>query len=190
MLFRSHDDGGYDDGASGDGDCDGAVLLSAERPRIVLTQSMQRDADILRMWLTQLAHVYFGHAPNSSSTASADSSNANPSGVTAPAAAASAGASSAPAKAAAHSHAHSHGHNAGRWPPIVLVGPEGSGKSLLLRHVLAPLKGVTVAYLHCSGQTKAAHVVQKLMDLCTLTSTANGRVRIRTTHSLINGLNC
>lgn len=49
--------------------------------------------------------------------------------------------------------------------PVLLVGPEGCGKSTLLRHCFSRLRGVTVATVHCSVQTAAAHVIQKLVQV-------------------------
>eukprot|EP00760_Papus_ankaliazontas_P008674 PhM_4_TR13906/c0_g1_i1/m.49396/K10414/DYNC2H, DNCH2; dynein heavy chain 2, cytosolic len=60
--------------------------------------------------------------------------------------------------------------------PFFLVGPEGCGKSLLLRYVFSKLKSTKVAYLNCNAQTTAVHVIQKLMSSCQVFSTNHGRV--------------
>uniref|UniRef100_A0A7S0W0F2 Cytoplasmic dynein 2 heavy chain 1 n=2 Tax=Hemiselmis TaxID=77924 RepID=A0A7S0W0F2_9CRYP len=61
--------------------------------------------------------------------------------------------------------------------PFLLVGPEGSGKSMLLRHAFSvKMKGVEVATINCNAQTSAIHVIQKLQQSCTVATAATGRV--------------
>eukprot|EP00727_Mastigamoeba_balamuthi_P008574 m51a1_g4339 putative cytoplasmic dynein 2 heavy chain 1 isoform x1 (4695) ;mRNA; f:164362-180818 len=60
--------------------------------------------------------------------------------------------------------------------PFVVVGPEGCGKNMLLRYCFAQLKSTSVATLHCSSQTTATHVIQKLNQACTIQSSTTGRV--------------
>ena len=64
--------------------------------------------------------------------------------------------------------------------PVVLVGPEGAGKSMLLQHMFGAGsslgKRCQLATLHCNAQTSASHVVQKLRSACALYSSATGRV--------------
>jgi len=60
--------------------------------------------------------------------------------------------------------------------PVLVVGPEGAGKTLLLTDCFKRLKGCSVVTLHCSAQTSAQHVVQKLSESCASFSTAKGRV--------------
>eukprot|EP00743_Colponemidia_sp_Colp-15_P007052 GILK01007609.1.p1 GENE.GILK01007609.1~~GILK01007609.1.p1 ORF type:complete len:2172 (-),score=437.61 GILK01007609.1:43-6558(-) len=60
--------------------------------------------------------------------------------------------------------------------PFLVVGPEGCGKSLLLRHAFGELKSTQVATLHCNAQTTAQHVIQKLEQMCSMNSSAQGRV--------------
>ncbi|KAH3756292.1 cytoplasmic dynein 2 heavy chain 1 [Pelomyxa schiedti] len=60
--------------------------------------------------------------------------------------------------------------------PILLVGPEGCGKSLLLRYCFSLLKSTTVATLHCGSQTTSSHVIIKLNQHCVLQSSTSGRV--------------
>eukprot|EP00727_Mastigamoeba_balamuthi_P008592 m51a1_g4355 putative cytoplasmic dynein 2 heavy chain 1 (4311) ;mRNA; f:228679-242475 len=72
------------------------------------------------------------------------------------------------------------------YEPLVLVGPEGCGKNMLLRHCFAQLKSTSVATLHCSSQTTATHVIQKLNQACSVQSSTIGRVyRPKDTERLI-----
>jgi len=50
--------------------------------------------------------------------------------------------------------------------PFILVGPDGCGKSTLLEHCFSRIVGCSVATVHCSAQTNAANVVQKLVQVC------------------------
>ena len=63
-----------------------------------------------------------------------------------------------------------------RREPFLLVGPEGSGRTLLLEDCFQSLKHSNVATIHCSAQTNASHVLQKLNDNCSVFSTNKGRV--------------
>ena len=49
--------------------------------------------------------------------------------------------------------------------PFIIVGPEGCGKELLLRHSFDQLRSVQVAIVHCSAQTAAKHIMQKLSQV-------------------------
>jgi dynein heavy chain 2 len=60
--------------------------------------------------------------------------------------------------------------------PMLVVGPEGSGKSMLLRSCFERLKGISVATVHCAAQTTAKHVRQKLTQVCGMFNTSSGRV--------------
>mmetsp|Transcript_41826 Transcript_41826/g.82044 ORF Transcript_41826/g.82044 Transcript_41826/m.82044 type:complete len:4055 (+) Transcript_41826:307-12471(+) len=60
--------------------------------------------------------------------------------------------------------------------PFILVGPEGCGKTLLLRSMFQDLKSASVSTIHCSAQTQAKHVVEKLMTMCSQFTTNKGRV--------------
>jgi len=60
--------------------------------------------------------------------------------------------------------------------PFLLVGPEGAGKSLLLRHAFSKMRSADVATINCSAQTTAAHVIQKLAQSCSLFTSSTGRV--------------
>jgi len=45
------------------------------------------------------------------------------------------------------------------------VGPEGCGKTTLLEHCFSRIMGCSVATVHCSAQTNAGNVVQKLVQV-------------------------
>ena len=61
--------------------------------------------------------------------------------------------------------------------PFILVGPEGCGKSMLIRHlVTTEIKGAHYATIDCSAQTTAKQVLQKLNQLCIQSSAKNGRL--------------
>ncbi|CAG6004611.1 unnamed protein product [Menidia menidia] len=60
--------------------------------------------------------------------------------------------------------------------PFMVVGPEGCGKSMLLRYAFSRLRSTQVAVVHCSAQTSSRHVLQKLSQTCLLLSSNTGRV--------------
>jgi dynein heavy chain 2 len=60
--------------------------------------------------------------------------------------------------------------------PFIVVGPEGCGKTLLLLNAFRNVKGATVSTIHCSAQTDASHVIQRLSESCNVFSTTKGRV--------------
>ncbi|KAH8074196.1 dynein light chain binding protein [Aureococcus anophagefferens] len=60
--------------------------------------------------------------------------------------------------------------------PFVVVGPEGCGKNLMIRHAFAARRKVGVATLHCSARTDASHVIAKIGQCCSLFSAPEGRV--------------
>ncbi|KAJ3116477.1 Cytoplasmic dynein 2 heavy chain 1 [Phlyctochytrium bullatum] len=60
--------------------------------------------------------------------------------------------------------------------PFLLVGPEGSGKQMLLRYCFQQLRSTSVAIIHCSAQTRSVHLLQRLSHMCVGTSTTTGRV--------------
>lgn len=60
--------------------------------------------------------------------------------------------------------------------PLIIVGPEGAGKALLLRHLFSSLKSVAVAVINCSALSDALTVIQKLNQSCVLQSSSSGRV--------------
>ncbi|PSN45380.1 Cytoplasmic dynein 2 heavy chain 1 [Blattella germanica] len=51
--------------------------------------------------------------------------------------------------------------------PFLLVGPQGCGKSMLLRHSFSKLRSTEVATIHCSAQITPQHVLQKLSQVIT-----------------------
>ncbi|KAL4105900.1 hypothetical protein PRIC1_003955 [Phytophthora ramorum] len=63
-----------------------------------------------------------------------------------------------------------------KMEPFILVGPEGSGKNMMIRQAFKNLKSVTVSVLHCNAQTTADHVIHKIAQCCSLFSTPTGRV--------------
>ncbi|KAF4324411.1 hypothetical protein G195_002224 [Phytophthora kernoviae 00238/432] len=63
-----------------------------------------------------------------------------------------------------------------KMEPFILVGPEGSGKNMLIRQAFKNLKSVTVSVLHCNAQTTADHIIHKIAQCCSLFSTPTGRV--------------
>ncbi|XP_019385809.1 PREDICTED: cytoplasmic dynein 2 heavy chain 1 [Crocodylus porosus] len=60
--------------------------------------------------------------------------------------------------------------------PFLLVGPEGCGKGMLLRHAFSQLRSTQIATVHCSAQTTSQHLLQKLSQTCMVISTNTGRV--------------
>ena len=60
--------------------------------------------------------------------------------------------------------------------PFLLVGPEGCGKSMLLRYAFRRLKNADQAVINCNAQTTAIHVIQKLKQHCSIATAQSGRV--------------
>lgn len=61
--------------------------------------------------------------------------------------------------------------------PVLLTGPEGAGKTTLLDFCFSQLKSTAISTMHCSAQTNASHVVQKLVQMCgNPVTTASGRI--------------
>ncbi|XP_053400577.1 cytoplasmic dynein 2 heavy chain 1-like [Mercenaria mercenaria] len=60
--------------------------------------------------------------------------------------------------------------------PFILVGPEGCGKGMMLKHCFEQLRSTSVAVVHCSAQTSPTHVLQKLSQTCMVLNTNTGRV--------------
>jgi hypothetical protein len=70
------------------------------------------------------------------------------------------------------------------------VGPEGCGKSSLLGHCLGRLMGTQVAMVHCSAQTCAANVIQKLVQVCGLVWNDYRHVVLETGNCVLCAENC
>ncbi|RNE99549.1 cytoplasmic dynein 2 heavy chain 1 isoform X1 [Trypanosoma rangeli] len=60
--------------------------------------------------------------------------------------------------------------------PFFLIGHEGCGKSIILRQCFLRYPGIKTTVLHCSAQTTSIHLIQKLEQLCTLSSINAGHV--------------
>ncbi len=61
--------------------------------------------------------------------------------------------------------------------PFIVVGPEGAGKTLLMRKAFDELKGATtVATIHCNAKSRPADLINKLSEVCTIFTTNKGRV--------------
>ena len=59
--------------------------------------------------------------------------------------------------------------------PFIFVGPEGSGKQMILRQCFNKLHSVNVVTIHCNSQTKAVHIIRQLNQYCLSLSTNQGR---------------
>ena len=60
--------------------------------------------------------------------------------------------------------------------PFIIVGNEGCGKELMIRHAFAQRRKFVVTIINCSAQTKVAHVIAKIQQCCSLFSASDGRV--------------
>jgi dynein heavy chain 2 len=60
--------------------------------------------------------------------------------------------------------------------PFILVGPEGCGKDMVIRHAFGQRRSTTVTTLNCNAQTTAQDVVSKVAQTCSLFSGPDGRV--------------
>ena len=60
--------------------------------------------------------------------------------------------------------------------PFILVGPEGCGKDMMIRHAFKQRRSTTITVLNCNAQTTAADVVSKIDQTCSLFSAPEGRV--------------
>ena len=63
--------------------------------------------------------------------------------------------------------------------PFIVVGPEGCGKSLLIRTAFDELRKhqkIQVATIHCNAQTSAQQIIQKLNQICLKGTSAQGRI--------------
>ena len=60
--------------------------------------------------------------------------------------------------------------------PFLLIGPEGIGKTMILKHCFSKLRSTNVATIHCSANITPKHVIQKLSQVCLTVSSSNGRI--------------
>ncbi|KAJ1562887.1 Cytoplasmic dynein 2 heavy chain 1 [Nowakowskiella sp. JEL0078] len=60
--------------------------------------------------------------------------------------------------------------------PILLVGPEGAGKQMILKHCFSKLRSTSIAVINCSAQTRSSHVLQRISQNCLGVNTTTGRV--------------
>ena len=65
--------------------------------------------------------------------------------------------------------------------PIIMSGPEGCGKNLLMRYSISRLQDefdltFNVAVLHCNARTSSKDVLQKLRQFCSITTGTSGRI--------------
>ena len=58
---------------------------------------------------------------------------------------------------------------------FIIVGPEGSGKSLLINHLINQTKNCQIAILNCTSQTSSSHIIQKLFQNCNIFNTSKGK---------------
>lgn len=60
---------------------------------------------------------------------------------------------------------------------FIIVGPEGSGKNMILQNLFADLTTSThVATIHCNVRTRTTHIIQKLDEVCNVFQTNQGKV--------------
>jgi len=50
--------------------------------------------------------------------------------------------------------------------PFILVGPEGCGKSMTIKHAFRQRRNIGIAMLHCNAQTTADDVIRKIAQSC------------------------
>ena len=65
--------------------------------------------------------------------------------------------------------------------PIIVRGPEGCGKNLLIKYSISRLQNefhltFNVAVLHCNARTSSKDVLQKLRQFCSITTGTSGRI--------------
>ena len=60
--------------------------------------------------------------------------------------------------------------------PFLLIGPEGIGKTMILKHSFSRLRSTNVATIHCSANISPQNVIQKLSQVCLTVSSSNGRI--------------
>jgi len=59
--------------------------------------------------------------------------------------------------------------------PFIIIGPEGSGKNLLINNAVSQLKSCNISVINCTSQTTSTNIIQKLQQICTYSNTSKGR---------------
>ena len=59
--------------------------------------------------------------------------------------------------------------------PFIVVGPEGAGKSLLITYLISQMRSCQMTTLNCTSQTSSTHIIQKLVQNCTMSNTSKGK---------------
>jgi dynein heavy chain 2 len=60
--------------------------------------------------------------------------------------------------------------------PFILVGPEGCGKSMIIKQAFKKKKNIHFATIHCNAQTTSDDVINKIIQTSSLYSAPDGRV--------------
>ena len=60
--------------------------------------------------------------------------------------------------------------------PFLVVGPEGCGKAMVINYCVSSQPRTAIVEINCSAQTTATNAVQKLMHVCSIANTNNGKV--------------
>lgn len=63
-----------------------------------------------------------------------------------------------------------------RMEPFALVGPEGSGKTMLIQTIVQEKPGLSMTVLDCNSETHPEHVVGRLKQACGLYTSSRGKV--------------
>ncbi|KAK6637824.1 hypothetical protein RUM44_008246 [Polyplax serrata] len=60
--------------------------------------------------------------------------------------------------------------------PLLICGPEGSGKTLLINYCLSKQPALEVTTIFCGQLITPDHVIQKLRQVCSVTTSSTGRI--------------
>ncbi|KAI8810783.1 dynein heavy chain and region D6 of dynein motor-domain-containing protein [Cladochytrium replicatum] len=60
--------------------------------------------------------------------------------------------------------------------PIILSGPPGVGKKMILLHCTKKLKSTSLTTIFCSAQTRPVHLLQRLYQLCMVINSQSGNI--------------